>query len=67
MRLHKHEELVEAIDKVLQRFYLQDGSKKEAAAALDALLEAAVRLEVAVTAKDGYPRMVFRMEANDDK
>jgi hypothetical protein len=68
MRLHRHDEIVEAMVEAARR---HDGLRNSIRAALDAMLEAAVRLEVGevsdvVSGPKSYVALFLRMEASDD-
>jgi hypothetical protein len=73
IRLEKHDEVVEAIHSVIAPWVSAPwvSGHDIAAAALDALLEAVVRLEVGevsdvVSGPKSYVALFLRMEASDD-
>jgi hypothetical protein len=76
MRLAKHDELVEAMTEVIDEAFAGEYpllSRQAAAAALDAMLKAVVRLEVGVVSEEAFiygevwTPLILRMEASDDK
>lgn len=77
LRLHRHEELVESMALAIVRLkgwghmegtITQTNVRRQAAAALDALLDAAVRLGVARHQDGaGFKYLILSMETSDDK
>jgi hypothetical protein len=67
MRLHRHEDVLEAMTEVIDEAFAGEYpllSRQAAIAALDAMLEAVVRLEVGKDIPNGvpYPALIVKLE-----